>query len=103
MFRVGRGVTRGNGRKGSKAMSRLTIKKNIPTLKPERAVKYLPKEAVGTFINESFQTLKDKAQVWGRVLCWQGMKGLSLSSLLTPCPQPPERNRACKHNETVVS
>lgn len=54
MFRVGRDVTRGNGRKRSKAMSRLTIKKNIPTLKPEGAVKYLPKEAARTFINESF-------------------------------------------------
>lgn len=75
-------------------MSRLTIKKNIPTLKPKGTVKYLPKEAVGTFINESFQTSKDKARVWGMVLCWQGMKGLSHSSSLTPCPRPPERNRA---------
>lgn len=103
LFRVGRGVTRGNGRKQSKAMSRLTIKKNISTLKPEGPVKYLPKQAVGTFINESFQTLKDKARVWRMVLCWQGMKGLSHSSSLTPCPHPPERNSLKNTMRLVVS
>lgn len=38
LFRVGRSVTRGNGRKQSREMSRLTIKKNILTLKPKKAV-----------------------------------------------------------------
>lgn len=45
----------------SRAMSRLTIKKNILTLKPERLFNDLPKEVVKTFINESFHTVKDKA------------------------------------------
>lgn len=38
LFRVGQSVTRGNGRKQGREMSRLTIKKNILALKPEKAV-----------------------------------------------------------------
>lgn len=43
-----------------------------------------------------FKLWRTKLWVWGIVMCWQGMKGLSHSSLLTPCPHPFERNRACK-------
>lgn len=57
MFRAGQSVARGNGRKQSREMSRLTIKKNILTLKSERLFNDLPKEVVGTFINESFPTV----------------------------------------------
>lgn len=38
LFRVGQSVARGNGRKQRREMSRLTIKKNILILKPEKAV-----------------------------------------------------------------
>lgn len=38
LFRVGQSVARGNGRKQGREMSRLTIKKNILILKPEKAV-----------------------------------------------------------------
>lgn len=88
MFRVGPGITRGNGRKRSRAMSRLTIKKNIPTLKPKRAVKYLPKEVVGTFINESFQTLKDKALSVGNGSVPAGHEGSFPFLLADSLPSP---------------
>lgn len=47
LFRVGRSVTMGNGRKQSREMSRLTIKKNILALKPEKAVQRSPKGSSG--------------------------------------------------------
>lgn len=43
-----------------------------------------------------FKLWRTKLWVWGIVMCWQGTKGLSHSSLLTPRPHPPERNRAGK-------
>lgn len=75
LFRVGRSVARGNGRRQSTAMSRLTIKKNIRTLKSERLFNDLPKEVVGTFINESFQTVKDKALSVGNSHVLAGHEG----------------------------